>query len=114
MACYYIAGNRRLSVLHARMRNNCSNLNMDLFNNFLHPDSFCSCLQEPENAEHCLFRCNMYNSQRVELFQKLRPYHPLSVELLMSGNPNLTEEDNQTIFEAVHTFIRTSSRFDGT
>ena len=56
----------------------------------------------------------MYNNQRVELFQKLRPYHPLSVELLMSGNPNLTEEDNQIIFEAVHTFIRTSSRFDGT
>ena len=61
-----------------------------------------------------LIKCNMYNNQRVELFQKLRPYHPLSVELLMSGNPNLTEEENQTIFEAVHTFIRTSSRFDGT
>ena len=111
---YYIAGNRRLSVLHARMRNNCSNLNLDLFNNFLRPDSFCSCLQEPENAEHYLFKCHKYNDQRMELFQKLRTYHPLSVELLMSGNSNLTEEDNQTIFEAVHNFIRTSSRFDGT
>ena len=57
----------------------------------------------------------MYNDQRVELFQTLMTYHPLPVELLMSGNLNLTtEEDNQTIFEAVHTFIRTSSRFDGT
>ena len=62
---YYIVGNRRLSVLHARMRNNCSNLNLDFFNNFLRPDSFCSCLQEPENAEHYLFKCHKYNDQRM-------------------------------------------------
>ena len=93
---YYIVGNRRLSVLYARVRNNCSNLNLDLFNNFLRPDSFCSCLQEPKNAEHYLLKCYKYNDQRM-LFQKLRTYHPLSVELLMSGNSNLTEKDNQTI-----------------
>ena len=30
---YYILGNRKLSVLHARLRNHCSNLNLDLYNN---------------------------------------------------------------------------------
>ena len=32
---YFAFGKRHLSVLHARIRNNCSNLNNDLFNN--HP-----------------------------------------------------------------------------
>ena len=45
---YYASGNRRLSVLHARIRNNCSNLNLNLFNNFLRPDPLCSCQVEPE------------------------------------------------------------------
>ena len=45
---YYASGNRRLSVLHARIRNNCSNLNLDLFNNFLRPDPTCSCQVEPK------------------------------------------------------------------
>ena len=39
---YYASGNRRFSVLHARIRSNCSNLNLDLFNNFLRPDPTCS------------------------------------------------------------------------
>ena len=44
---YYFYGKRRLiSVLHARMSTNCSNLNSDLFNNFLRPDPICSCQTE--------------------------------------------------------------------
>ena len=31
---YYLSGNRFLSVLHARLRNNCSNLSSDLFRIF--------------------------------------------------------------------------------
>ena len=36
---FYLAGNRRLSLLHARLRNTCSNLNYDLFLNHLRLDS---------------------------------------------------------------------------
>ena len=32
---YYIQGNRKLSILHARLRNHCSNLNLDLYNNHI-------------------------------------------------------------------------------
>ena len=109
---YYFFGKRRLSVLHARMRTNCSNLNSDFFNNYLRPDPICSCQTEPENAEHYLFRCNKYNGQRLVLIISLRNYLPLRLEVLLSENQNLTEEDNTVIFEAVHTFIRTSTRFD--
>ena len=109
---YYFYGKRRLSVLHARIRTNCSNLNSDLFNNFLRPDPICSCLTEPETAEHYFFRCNKYNGQRLVLFHSLRNYLHLRLEVLLFGNQNLTEEDNTVIFESVHTFIRTSTRFD--
>ena len=37
----YTVGNRYLSVLHARIRNNCSNLSSDLFMNHLSPSSMC-------------------------------------------------------------------------
>ena len=35
---YYIKGDRKLSVIHARLRNNCSNLKHDLYTNFVEPD----------------------------------------------------------------------------
>ena len=109
---YYLFGNRRLAVLHARMRNNCSNVNFDLFNNFLRPDTLSTCRAEPENAEHYFFRCNEYNNQRLVLFNSLRNFQPLRHDILLFGNPNLGVEDNTFIFESVHTFIKTSTRFD--
>ena len=109
---YYASGNRRLSVLHARIRNNCSNLNLDLFNNFLRPDPTCSCQVEPENAEHYFLRCHKYTIQRLVLFNSLRNFLPLRLEILLYGNPNLTDAENEIIFESVHIFIKNSNRFD--
>ena len=37
---FYLTGDRYLSVLHARIRNKCSNLNNDLFNNHLSPTPY--------------------------------------------------------------------------
>ena len=45
---YCASGNRRLSVLHARICNNCSNFNLDLYNNFLRPDPTFSCQFDPK------------------------------------------------------------------
>ena len=109
---YYASGNRRLSVLHARIRNNCSNLNLDLFNNFLRPAPTCSCQVEPENAEHYFLRCHKYTIQPLVLFNSLRNFLPLRLEILLYGNPNLTDAENEIIFESVHIFIKNSNRFD--
>ena len=109
---YYASGNRRLSVLHARIRNNCSNLNLDLFNNFLRPDPTCSCQVEPKNAEHYFLICHKHTIQRLVLFNSLRIFLPLRLETLLYGNPNLTDAENKTIFESVHIFIKNSNRFD--
>ena len=52
---YYIYGDRYLSVMHSRIRNNCSNLSNDLYHNHLTMNPLCSCNQEIENAEHFFF-----------------------------------------------------------
>ena len=52
---YYIYEDRYLSVMHSRIRNNCSNLSNDLYLNHLTMNPLCSCNQEIENAEHFSF-----------------------------------------------------------
>ena len=51
----YFFGNRYLSIIHARIRNNCSNLNNDLFLNHLKSDPICACGTGAEDAEHFFF-----------------------------------------------------------
>ena len=56
-APYFSIGKRVLSVMHARIRNNCSDLYNDLYTNHLRDDPICSCaVSEPEDAEHYFFR----------------------------------------------------------
>ena len=51
----YFFGNRYLSIIHARIRNNCSNLNNDLFLNHLKSDPICACGTGAQDAEHFFF-----------------------------------------------------------
>ena len=37
---------------------------------------------------------------------------PLRLEILLYGNSNLTDAENEIIFESVHIFIKNSNRFD--
>ncbi len=108
---YYLAGERRFSVYHARIRNRCSNLNADLFNNHLRQDSVCSCGSDIEDAEHYLFRCINHTAPRYQLFINTRGYHPLSMNKLLYGNPNLNDNENEHIFMEVQKFIKHSERF---
>ena len=45
---YYRTGSRYLSVLHSKIRNNCSNLLSDLYINHFLPSPTCSCSEEVE------------------------------------------------------------------
>jgi len=49
---HFLHGDRLLSSLHARMRNNCSNLKCDLFVNHLSETYLCEYCNVPENANH--------------------------------------------------------------
>ena len=108
---YYRTGSRYLSVLHARIRNNCSNLLSDLYINHLSPSPTCSCSEEVEDADHYFFNCPNYNNERDALLRANRDFYPLNIYTLLFGNENLTAEENTIIFTAVHTFIKDTRRF---
>ena len=99
---YYTYGNRILAIWHSRLRNQCSSLNFDLYNNPEANDLFCECDEETEDAVHFLFECQRYDIQRNVLFNATRNVRPLSINILLFGNPDLSNQDNQIIFDAVH------------
>ena len=104
-------GQRCSQIYHARIRNNCSNLNADLFNNFLKASPECPCGDTYEDAEHFFFKCPLYSTERLNLFIHTRQYHPLSVDKLCFGISGNHENDNKNLFAYVHRFIKDTKRF---
>ncbi len=95
---FYLAGDRREQVYHTRIRNQCSNLNADLFRNHISDTSQCDCGHNVEDAEHFFFQCNRFENQRLQLFTNTRQFHPISIYKLLFGNENLTDDENQNSF----------------
>ena len=103
---YFISSQRISSVYHCRIRNNCSNLNEDLFNNHLKLTAACDCGFESEDAEHYLFFCNRFTKQRTSLFQAIRNFQPVGIRLLLHCSPDLSDDDNVELFSHVQHFIK--------
>ena len=108
---YYFYGDRYLSIMHCRIRNNCSNLSNDLYHNHLIPRPLCNCNLEIENAEHFFFRCPKYVNERVKLFHETRDFHLLNIKLILFGDANISLESNTTIFRSVQNYIKHTRRF---
>ena len=64
------------------------------------------------NAEHYFLRCHKHTAQGLVLFDSLRNFLSLRLEILLFGNPNLTDAENKIIFESVQIFIKTSTRIN--
>ena len=108
---YFLTGERFASVHHARIRNSCSNLNADLFNNHLKDSSLCVCGDGIENAEHFFFNCKKYSNERVQFFRSTQVFHPLSTRKLLHGIPELNDNQNKKLFGEVQKFIKNTKRF---
>ena len=109
---YFMKGQRRLSVLHARLRNNCSDLKSDLFQNHLTDSLSCSCGNVNENAIHYFFECENYSNPRLVMFRSTRKFHPLSLNTVLFGKSNLSDDDNFLLFQAVQQYIKDTRRFN--
>ena len=108
---FFEFGNRKLSVIHARIRNNCSNLHCDLYFNKLRDNKVCDCGFEREDAEHYFFNCRKYLNERRKLFRSTHDFHPLNLDTLLRGRAALSIEENISIFSSVHEYIRETKRF---
>ena len=109
--CFYFTGPRSLSVIHARLRNGCSNLNY--VTNKLKLFSRCEkCGHEKEDAEHYFMQCPSYLNDRLLLSRATRHLHPLNVNTLLNGRHNLPDEENISLFNIVQIYIKDTKRFD--
>jgi hypothetical protein len=64
---YHFTGNRKLNILHARLRQKCSSLRSYLFRSNLIENPICSCGVGPETAEHYFLYCTKYVTARNKL-----------------------------------------------
>lgn len=91
---YCIQSDRRSSVYHARLRNNCSNLNHDLYINHLELNSVCDYVDYVENAKYYFFNCPKYVEQCMVQFHSTGPFHPLNLNMLLFGSDRLSETEH--------------------
>ena len=96
--------------MQARIRNNCSNLNNDLYLNHLCDSPTYRCGFIREDADHFFFNCPNYTNERVTLFNEIQNCLPINTELLFV-NDSLTDQENTSIFIAVLTYIKNTGRF---
>ena len=108
---HFTIGNRYISILHARLRNNCSNLNNDLFRNHLRDNPLCDLCGMLEDAIHYFFHCRKFTMERQVFNDTVRVFQPLSIDMILCGNFNLNMENNVVLFRAVHRYIHATKRF---
>ena len=109
---YYCNGSRVNSVIHARLRNNCSDLKSDLYLSHVFETNKYELCNETEDVEHYFFKCLKYSVQRVKLFRSTHSMHPLNSNLLVYGDPWYSIERNISIVAAVHQFIQSTKSFN--
>ena len=106
----FFYGERRVQVLHARLRTECSSLNHHLFSRSIVDSPLCRC-GIPETTNHYLMICPLFTAQRQVLFNTISPITNCRLKTLLFGDDNLSMELNKIIFLAVHVFISSTKRF---
>ena len=109
----YYYGKRWPAIHHARLRIGCSKLNSDLCHN-LHviESAQCQCGSATEDACHFFFDCKLYNDERQDLLSALLNIAEPLLPTILFGSKELTMEENQEVFHAVHNFITVTKRFE--
>ena len=107
---YYYCGDRISQILHTRLRTGCNALRYYLYNRNLVPDALCFC-GTVENNFHFLLECQKYNVMRREMLQTVSRFTDVSEMVLLFGESNLSDTNNELVFKAVHRYIHQTKRF---
>ena len=110
---WYSVGNRRMSIIHARMGLLCSPLNDHLFSHIHVVDNpSCQCGFPRENNKHFLLDCPLYAVERAEMINELRiiEFRP-TIRNLLFGTSELEDTINIDAFKIIQNFLVQTSRF---
>lgn len=103
---FFSTGQRRLNKIHCQLRNKASDLKHHLVLSHLSDGSSCACGDQVEDNFHYFYVCTLYIRQRYELFQKLRKFQNINLDIMLNGNPDLNNEDNAEIFSYVQNLYK--------
>ena len=108
----------KYNIMSCQLRNRKRSLNEDLFNDHLSDNSFCLHCGTDETVEHYPLHWSHYDNYRMELIKSLQCdsiiYSKINTCIidLLTGNSELTYEQNCKLFDIVIAFIKSTQRFD--
>ena len=108
---YFGYGNRNSQIIHTRLRLNCSRLKHHLYNKNLIDDPLCEC-GEVESTSHFFLYCPNYSIIRQQMITDVSRVTSPTLKVLLFGNDNLTQKENEVIFDKVHNYIIHTRRFE--
>jgi hypothetical protein len=97
-----------ISILYGHQ---CSPLGADLFRTNIINDPSCPCGCPLEDVIHYLLERPLDTNAGMELFMNITPYTVISIETLLFGSDNLTDETNLLVFTNVQQYIYHNNRF---
>ena len=102
----------KFNMIYARLRRECSSLNADWYKINFSDTYLCRCGSGVENAKHYFFECELYNNIRPSLVRAIAHNGGrCDIKTILYGNPSLNFDRNQSIFKAVHTYMKQSNIF---
>jgi len=104
-------GSRKCNIIHTRLRHQRSSLGADLFRANIINDPSCPCGCPLEDAVHYLLECPLYTNAKMQLFMNITPYAVISIETLLFGSDNLTDETNLIVITNVQIYIYHTNGF---
>ena len=108
----YFSGERKYDILHARLKNKCSNLNHDLCTNHISLTKKCACNANYETTFHYFFECVNYTNEKMTMMISLHQFSfQTDLKTILFGDSMLTDEQNDILFSIIQTFINHTNRF---
>ena len=104
-------GERKLNIIHAQLRLQCSNLKAHLVSLHVDNDPRCHCNLDIEDNSHFLIHCPLSNIQRQRLQDIVQQFSRFELDVLLFGDDSLQLNENMIIFSAVHAYPKDSGRF---
>jgi len=107
---YSTLGRRKLNIILARMRMECSELNSHLFGYHVIPNAECQCGNGLETTTHYLLECPLYTVHRTLLSNQLRLLGvDLTLDYVLHGTSDAAID--QRIIPLVDEFITATNGF---
>ena len=110
---WYSHGERKISIVQARLRMECSSLKDHLCKLSIIQEATCSCGFKSESVHHYFLTCPLYMTERVELQENLRQINfKITIDNILFGDENRTVDENILANSFIQHFIKCTKRFD--